>query len=92
MFSNLILGLSLVNVVITHSKNELERKSASLDIAEDQMFSNLILRLCLVNVHIRHCDNEVKVLNAMGGMKRVLELGVGFRDNFEKILSHHLDY
>jgi hypothetical protein len=52
MFSNLILALSLAYVGIWHIENELERKSASLDIAEDQMFPNLILRFFWPNVGI----------------------------------------
>jgi hypothetical protein len=97
MFSNLILRLSCANVVIGHSENELERKSASLDIAEDQMFPNLILRSSLTSVDIRHCDNELGRLERDGWDEQgsgvgSWELGVGFRDKLEKILSRYLDY
>jgi hypothetical protein len=35
---------------------------------------------------------SLTVLNGMKEMKRVLLLGVGFQDKFEKILSQKLDY
>jgi hypothetical protein len=66
MLTNLVQNLSSTNVVIRHSENELERKSASLDITEDQMFSNLILRLSLANVDISHGENELERLERYG--------------------------
>jgi hypothetical protein len=60
MFSNLILMLSMAYVGIWHIENELERKSASLDIAGDQMFPNLILRFFWPNVGITQKENELK--------------------------------
>jgi hypothetical protein len=60
MFSNLILRLSWANIVVRHSEKELERKSASLYIEEDQIFSNLILGLSWANVVVRHGENELE--------------------------------